>query len=289
MMPSAVVRLPRCMSLLLNCASDTLPYLRSGAVLRSWGRARRGTLGRLLLRVRILRAVEAATALAVLDPSGVERAANDVVLHRRKIRHGTALDEDDRVLLEVVADAGDVGGDLHPVGEANTRDLSQRRVRLLGRHRADDRADTTLLGRATTQLGVATLERVPGGAQGRRIHLLLLRLPPAADELRDRWHGYSSCYVSQGHADAPKSTVDRCAMGPPTGQGAYPRGCGPQAQRGRIHKIANGPMREMTALSQAVTVSKDSRLGSLRGFRTGGQPNLPRERLAATGCSKGCR
>src|SRR5438445_13674176 len=104
MMPSAVVRLPRCMSLLLNCASDTLPYLRSGAVLRSWGRARRGTLGRLLLWVRVLRAVEAATALAILDAGGVERAAHDVVRHRRALGHRGPLDQHDGVLPEVGAD-----------------------------------------------------------------------------------------------------------------------------------------------------------------------------------------
>src|ERR1700704_2273707 len=52
-------------------------------------------------------------------------------------------------------------------------------------------------------------------------------------------------------------------LGSPADRGAAPRGCGPRAQRGRGHKIANGPMREMTALSQAVTVSKDSRRGSL--------------------------
>src|SRR5437773_5855250 len=272
MMPSAVVRLPRCMSLLLNCASDTLPYLRSGAVLRSWGRARRGTLGRLLLRVRVLRAVEAAAALAIFDAGGVERAADDVVLHRRKVGPRGPLDGDDGVLLKVVADARDVGGDLHPVGQAHAGDLSQRRVRLLRGHGADDRADAALLGRATTQLGVATLERVPGGAQGRRIHLFLLRLPPPADQLRDRRHVDSFCYVSPGHADAPKRTLDRCAIGPPTDRRADPRGCGPQAQRGRGHKIANGPMREMTALSQAVTVSKDSRTQSLGAFMTVGQP-----------------
>src|SRR5688500_9156763 len=241
MMPSAVVRFPRCMRLLLNCASSTLPYLRSGMVLRSCGRARRGTLGRpSLLGVRVLGAVEAATALAVLDPGGVERAADDVVLHRRKVRHGAALDEDDGVLLEVVADTRDVGGDLHAVGQADAGDLSQRRVRLLGGPRAGDRADTARLRSATTKRGVATLERVPGRAQGRCIHLLLLRLSPATDQLRDRWHVDSFCYVSQGHADAPKRTLDRCAIGPPTDQGADPRGCGPQAQRGRGHKIATG-------------------------------------------------
>src|SRR6266540_4636692 len=132
MIRSAVVRLPRSMSLLLNCASDTLPYLRSGAVLRSWVRARRGTLRPLLLGVRVLRAVEAAAALAVLDPRGVERAADDVVLHRRQVGHRAALDEDDGVLLEVVADARDVGRDLHAVRQADAGDLTEGRVRLLG-------------------------------------------------------------------------------------------------------------------------------------------------------------
>src|SRR6266511_3718428 len=146
MIRSAVVRLPRSMSLLLNCASDTFPNLRSGAVLRSCGRARRGTLSPLLLRVRVLRAIEAATALAVLDPGGVERAADDVVLHRGEVRHRAALDEDDGVLLEVVADPRDVGRDLHAVGQADAGDLAERRVRLLRGHGADDGADAALLG-----------------------------------------------------------------------------------------------------------------------------------------------
>src|SRR6266542_2477582 len=260
MIPSAVVRLPRCMSLLLNCASDTFPYLRSGAVFRSCGRARRGTLGRLLLLgVGVLRAVEAATALAVLDPGGVERAADDVVLHRRKVGDGAALDEHDRVLLEVVADAGDVGGDLHPVGQADTRDLSQRRVRLLRGHRPDDRADTTLLRRATTQFGVATFERVPGRAQGRCIHLLLLRLSPATDQLRDRRHGYSFCYVSPGHADAPKRTLDRCAIGLPTRPRSRPsRVRSPGAARPQSQHRDRADARNDRP-QWAVTVSKDSR------------------------------
>src|SRR6266545_2691688 len=248
MIRSAVVRLPRSMSLLLNCASDTFPNLRSGAVLRSCGRARRGTLSPLLLRVRVLRAVQAATALAVLDPGGVERAADDVVLHRWQVGHGATFNEHDGVLLEVVADARDVSGDLHPVGETNTRDLSQRRVGLLWRHRADDHADTTLLGRAATQLRVATFERVPGRSQGRRIYLLLLRLPPPADQLRDRRHGDSFYYVPSERADAPNRPLDRSAIGHSPDRGAVPCGSGPRAQRGRSHKIATWPMREMTAL-----------------------------------------
>src|SRR5262245_734276 len=82
-----------------------------------------------------LRAVLAAALLAVAHAGGVEGAADDVVLHRGEVLHAAAADEDDRVLLEVVADPRDVGRDLHLVGQPHARDLAQRRVRLLGRHR----------------------------------------------------------------------------------------------------------------------------------------------------------
>jgi hypothetical protein len=51
-------------------------------------------------------AVLAATLLAVADAGGVEGAADDVVLDRRQVLHLAAAHEDDRVLLEVVADPG---------------------------------------------------------------------------------------------------------------------------------------------------------------------------------------
>src|SRR5260221_12337253 len=120
-------------------------------------------LGSLLLRIRILRAVERTAALAVLHPGGVERAADDVVLHRRKVRHCPTLDEHDRVLLEVVADARDVRRHFHSIRETDAGDLPKGGVRLLWGHGADDRADTALLRRATLELGVAPGKRVPGG------------------------------------------------------------------------------------------------------------------------------
>src|SRR5437762_8165045 len=104
-MPSAVARLPLRMTLLLNCWSVGLPYLRSGERRRSVGRALRGiSLGRLLLRVRVLGAVEGASLLAILHARGVERAADDVVLDRGQVRHTTAAHEHDGVLLEVMPD-----------------------------------------------------------------------------------------------------------------------------------------------------------------------------------------
>src|SRR5262245_4088105 len=88
----------------------------------------------------LLRAVAAARLLAVADALGVEGAADDLVPDARKVLHTTAPHEHDRVLLQVVADPGDVGGDLDLARQANAGDLAQRRVRLLGRGRVHARA-----------------------------------------------------------------------------------------------------------------------------------------------------
>src|SRR5919202_5653955 len=66
--------------------------------------ARRGMSGSRAGRAGGLGAVLAAALLAVADAGGVERAADDVVLDRREVLDPAAADEDDRMLLEVVAD-----------------------------------------------------------------------------------------------------------------------------------------------------------------------------------------
>src|SRR5690242_16987341 len=71
----------------------------------------------------LLRAVAAAGLLAVADTLGVERTADDLVTDAGQVTHTTAADEHDRVLLQVVADAGDVGRDLDAAGQAHTGDL----------------------------------------------------------------------------------------------------------------------------------------------------------------------
>src|SRR4051794_7736136 len=92
-----------------------------------------------------LRAVLAAALLAITHAGCVKGATDDVVLDRRKVLHAAAAHEHNRVLLQVVADARDVGGDFHLVGEANARDLPERGVRLLRGHRAHLKTDTALL------------------------------------------------------------------------------------------------------------------------------------------------
>src|SRR5215207_7362309 len=73
----------------------------------------------------LLRAVTAASLLAVLDTLGVERAADDLVADAGEVLHPAAADEHDRVLLEVVAHTRDVSGDLDAAREAHTGDLAK--------------------------------------------------------------------------------------------------------------------------------------------------------------------
>src|SRR5919201_4865450 len=119
------------------CCTRRDPYTGSASIGRTPAAARRGIWSLLGLD-----AVLGARLLAVAHPGGVEGAADDLVADARKVLHAAATHEDDRVLLEGVPLARDVGGDLHPVGEPYARDLAQRRVRLLGSGGVDARADT---------------------------------------------------------------------------------------------------------------------------------------------------
>src|SRR5688572_30520493 len=62
----------------------------------------RGSLG-------TLGAVLRTALLAARDTGGIERAADDVIANAREILDAAAADQDDRVLLQVVPLAGDVG------------------------------------------------------------------------------------------------------------------------------------------------------------------------------------
>src|SRR5512138_1678664 len=122
---------------------------------------------------RALRAVLGAALLAALDADGVEGPADDVVAHAREVLHAAAADEDHRVLLQVVADAGDVARHLEAVRQPHAGDLAERGVRLLRRRRVDARAHAALLRRLT---------------EGRRLLLHRKLLAPVAHQLADRRH-----------------------------------------------------------------------------------------------------
>src|SRR5262245_15021110 len=97
------------------------------------------------LGLRALRAVFRPPLLAALDAPGAERSANHVISDTRQVLHTAAADEHQRVLLQVVADAGDIGGDFDAVGQADAGHLAEGRVRLLRRLREHADTHTALL------------------------------------------------------------------------------------------------------------------------------------------------
>src|SRR5215213_11518625 len=94
-----------------------------------------------------LGAVATTGLLAIANAGGVEHPADDLVADAGEVLHPTATHEHDRVLLEVVALARDVGGDLLAAGEAHAGDLPQGGVRLLGRVGEHAGAHAAPLGR----------------------------------------------------------------------------------------------------------------------------------------------
>src|SRR5262249_33108091 len=65
-----------------------------------------------------------------------------------QVFHTASANEHDRVLLQVVADARNIGCHLDSIGQAYAGHFAQRRVRLLGRLRVDAGANPALLLRS---------------------------------------------------------------------------------------------------------------------------------------------
>lgn len=140
-----------------------------------------------------LGAVLRPTALPLLDARGVKRAAHDVVSHARKVGNTAASDKDDRVFLQSVPLARDVGGYLQPVRQANARHLAKGGIWLLWGNGPYHRTYTTLLWCATCADRSST-QPVVRKVQGRRLDLLARLLPTFPNELIDRWHNYPITY-----------------------------------------------------------------------------------------------
>src|SRR5574340_182891 len=183
MMRSPVDFLPCRIRLLTNFATIRSWNLGSGRILRFSTTRRRGIEPFLpVWLARALRAVLGAALLAALRADGVEGPADDVVADAREVLHAAPADEHHRVLLEVVAHAGDVARHLEAVGEAHAGDLAEGRVRLLGRRRVDARADAALLRRLLESRGLL-------------LHLEPLAAP--AHQLADRRHRVRALFLNR--------------------------------------------------------------------------------------------
>src|ERR1700730_5343632 len=103
------------------------------------------TVSPLLGFLRALGSVLRASLHPALDADGVERPAHDVIANAREILDAATTNQDQRMLLQIVADTRNVRRDLDAVGQPHAGHFSQRRVRLLWRLGEDTHADAALL------------------------------------------------------------------------------------------------------------------------------------------------
>src|SRR5690606_32724636 len=176
---SAVDFLPLSITWFMNLARIWLPYLGSGRISRFAATRHLGMISpqnglqvspglehlcyalpysyRLWLKefknlLRTLGAVLGTTLLAVFHTGGIQGTANSVVTHTRQVLYTAAANQNDAVLLQVVAFTTDIGRNFKAVGQAYAADLTQSRVRLLRRGGIYTGTYTTAL-RAVLQRG----------------------------------------------------------------------------------------------------------------------------------------
>src|ERR1041384_3480273 len=121
-MRCAIDRLPSSRTLLTSDVTSGELYTGSATSWRLPAGPLRGMSALLLLR-----AVAAARLLTVPDALRVEIPTDDLVTDTGQVLHPAAAHQHDRVLLEVVAYARDVGGHLDLAGEPDPRHLAESR------------------------------------------------------------------------------------------------------------------------------------------------------------------
>src|ERR1044071_9873659 len=125
-MPCAVFFLPSHIIELTNFSTSVELYTGSGNTSRTTALRLRGIR---FLRLGPLGPVFRPALPAIGYPGRIQRAANHVVPDARKILHAAPADQHDRVLLEVVPDAGDVRRYFDSVRQPDARHFPQRRIR----------------------------------------------------------------------------------------------------------------------------------------------------------------
>ena len=100
-----------------------------------------------------------------------------MVTNAGQVAYTATADQYHAVLLQIVTNAGDIASTLDLIGQADSRDLTQSLIRLLGRRGFDAQAYAALL-RATLQDG--------------RSRLFDDVFSSLADQLVDRRHGSTS-------------------------------------------------------------------------------------------------
>jgi hypothetical protein len=107
-------------------------------------------LGKLLAcsGLRPFRSILRPSLFAIRYTHRIKGSANHVIANSRQVFHTPSSNQNNRVLLEVMAYAGNISCDLNAVGQPDARDFTQCRIRFLWGLCIDTRAYTSFLRRA---------------------------------------------------------------------------------------------------------------------------------------------
>ncbi len=111
-----------------------------------------------------------------------------MVTYTGQVTNSTTTDKNDRVLLKVVADTGNVGSSLHSVGKSYSGDLTESRVRLLGGYGSYLGANASSLG--CSLVDGCVLECVEASLKHRGLGFCNLVLTTFLYELVKGWHDF---------------------------------------------------------------------------------------------------
>ena len=109
-----------------------------------------------------------------------------MVTYTGEVTYTTASDENDRVLLKVMTDSGDVHRCFKTVGKTNSCYLTESRVRLLRARGVNSCANASFMRCAQVSSGV--LERVEALLKHGGLGLVDLLASTLSDKLIKRWH-----------------------------------------------------------------------------------------------------
>ena len=139
-----------------------------------------------LLSLRTLCSVLGAALLTVCNTLSIERTANNVVTYTGQVTNTSATDKNNRVLLKVVTDTGDVGRSLHTVGKSYSRYLTKSRVGLLGSYGSNLGANSSSLRRRLVDGSM--LKSIKAFLKRRRLGLIRFVGTTVLYELIKGWH-----------------------------------------------------------------------------------------------------
>lgn len=125
----------------------------------------------------------------------VQRTADNVVTNARQISYPSAADQNHRMLLQVMPDAGDIDGCLQTVGQSHSCNFSHCGVRLFRAGGRDFRANASFLRRRLVDGSV--LQRVKALLKHRRLRLVVFASPPLSDKLVECWHTQISSFFQK--------------------------------------------------------------------------------------------